>query len=200
MKTSTNFLKYTTTDPIRRRLIDRFLNEVLVCVKELKPKTILDAGCGEGFVLSLLLEHSIKAKMTGIDISSEAIKIAKSNNRKMSLLKGDIYGLSFDDNAFDLVLCSEVLEHLDDPRKALKELKRVSKKYLLLSVPNEPWFMLGSLIGGKYVRNFGNHPEHVNHWNSRTFTKFLYSQGLSMIKTCSLSTFPWCLVLCQKTK
>ena len=54
--------------------------------------------------------------------------------------------LAFNDNSFDTVLCMEVLEHVDNPINALKELKRVNKKRLIISVPYEPWYTLWRLL------------------------------------------------------
>jgi len=56
--------------------------------------------------------------------------------------KEDVQNLSFKDNTFDVVLCQEVLEHVQDPVKAIKELKRVCKRRLIITVPNEPYFTL----------------------------------------------------------
>ena len=87
---------------------------------------------------------------------------------------------------WDLVISTEVLEHLKNPKAALKELKRVSNKYILISVPNEPWFWLFNYT------QWGKDIGHVNKWSSKTFIKFLNSQGL---KTLNVRTpFPWTLV------
>lgn len=54
----------------------------------------------------------------------------------------DVEKLSFKDNSKEVVLCCEVLEHLYNPVKAIKELKRVYKKQLIITIPNEPIFSL----------------------------------------------------------
>ena len=77
-----------------------------------------------------------------------------------------VYELPFDDDSFDLVLCLEVLEHLDDPAAALAELSRVSAGDDRRLGPARALVRAGSLLRGKYVRDLGNHPEHVNHWNA----------------------------------
>jgi 2-polyprenyl-3-methyl-5-hydroxy-6-metoxy-1,4-benzoquinol methylase len=86
---------------------------------------------------------------------------------------GDLTALDFDDDSFDLVLCLEVLEHIADPTPALAGLSRVCRGDIVLSVPSEPWFRLGSLARGKCLEGWGNHPEHVNHWNPRSLRAFL---------------------------
>ena len=57
--------------------------------------------------------------------------------------------------------------------KALKELVRVSNKYLVISVPNEPLFMLAQLLRGKNWSRLGNDIEHINHWTFVSFPKFV---------------------------
>jgi hypothetical protein len=87
-----------------------------------------------------------------------------------------------------------VLEHLEDPAAAISELARVSRGDVVLSVPHEPWFRLGSLLRGKYVSRLGNHPEHVQHWRPRTFERFLTPQ----VEVVSVGTaFPWLIAQCR---
>lgn len=162
-------------------------------IKPLRMKTILDVGCGEGFTLKKLEEKKIGKKNEGIDYSADAIKIGKKLYPGLELSKGDVYGLKFKDNNFDLSICTEVLEHLTDPASAVAEIKRVSGKYIIFSVPNEPFFIAANFLRGKYLRTFGNHPEHINHWTSSGFEKFLKKQGLTVIK--SKHPFAWSLVL-----
>ena len=71
--------------------------------------------------------------------------------------------------SFDTVTCLEVLEHLDDPAAAVRELARVARRAVVVSVPYEPYFRIGNVLRGKHLGGLGNHPEHVQHWNLRTF-------------------------------
>lgn len=91
-----------------------------------KSHTVLDVGCGDG-VLSYLISKK-GFDVTGIDSSREAITFAKSKcakNTNISFSVGTVYALPFADNSFDNIVCSEVIEHLKDPDKLLKEIKRV---------------------------------------------------------------------------
>jgi hypothetical protein len=61
-------------------------------------------------------------------------------------------------------------------------------------VPHEPWFRLGSFARGKYLKSWGNHPEHVNHWNPKSFQRFLSAQAeLIEIRT----SMPWIIARCR---
>jgi hypothetical protein len=73
----------------------------------------------------------------------------------------------------DTAVCLEVLEHLAEPAAALRELSRVARKKIILSVPYEPYFRIGNVLRGKHLERWGDHPEHVQHWNFRTFRAFL---------------------------
>lgn len=92
-------------------------------------ETILDAGCGNGAISNYLEGYTIR----GIDRSEEALKYFKHDK-----IIGSLESLPFEDGAFDLVLCSDVLEHLPKGvfEQAINELQRVSKKYLLIISPN----------------------------------------------------------------
>ncbi len=196
MPETTNYLKHSNQNPIQKALIDNFYKELFKMIKPLKANSILDVGCGEGFTLKKLEEKKLGKKNEGIDYSDDAIRIGKKIYPELALFKGDVYGLSYKDNTFDLSLCTEVLEHLDDPVKAVAEIRRVTSKYIIFSVPNEPFFIGANLLRGKYLKNLGNHPEHINHWTFWGFENFLEKQGLSVVK--SKHPFAWSLVLTKK--
>ncbi len=94
-------------------------------------RSILDVGCGDGEFLRWLPESYSKV---GLDSSYEAL--VHVERRK---IQGSIDALPFATSSFDLVACFEVLEHLTrkDLADALRELQRVSRKYIVVSVPNE---------------------------------------------------------------
>lgn len=99
--------------------------------KELK---ILDLGCGDG---SLLERISIHRKF-GVDISEEQLAIARAKGIESFLVNIDLDPLPFEDNFFDIIICTEVIEHVLVPDKLLAEASRVLKKggKLILTTPN----------------------------------------------------------------
>jgi ubiquinone/menaquinone biosynthesis C-methylase UbiE len=165
-------------------------------IKPLRSRAVLDVGCGEGITLKKLEDKKIGKNNEGIDYSATAIKIGKKIYPQLKLSKGDIYKLDYKDNSFDLLICTEVLEHLKDPIKAVEEMKRVTSKYIIISVPNEPFFIMANFLRGKYLKSFGNHPEHINHWTANGLEKFLKKQGLTIVK--KAHPFAWSLVLVKK--
>ena len=195
MKVTDNYRKHTSKNPVQKYLIEKFYDAFFSEIKELEPKSILDVGCGEGFTLERLKKKKIGKQLSGIDFLETAIKIGKKERPHLDLSVGNIYDIPFKENSFDLVICSEVLEHIDDPMRGLKELKRVTKKYVVLSVPNEPWFMLANFLRGKNWSRWGNDIEHINHWSTDAFRKFV-GKELKVITV--RQPFPWTLLIAEK--
>jgi len=104
----------------RYKIIEDLIGE------EISGKKLLDVGCGDG-VLSYLLAKK-GAQVTGIDSSDEAIKFAKGKNKKhknINFLTASAYHLPFDNQTFDYIVSSDVIEHLANPEQMLLEMKRV---------------------------------------------------------------------------
>lgn len=190
-----NFRKHTSKNPLQKFLINHFLSSLLEEAKSVNPDKILDVGCGEGFMLNKLHENNIGRVLEGIDISEQAIKLGRQIHPGLVLREGSVYQLPYNDNAFDLVVCSEVLEHLERPEDALKELKRVTRRSCIISVPNEPYFRLANFLRGKNISRWGNDIEHIQHWSSRNITDFvaMYFE----VKKVRMP-FPWTIITARK--
>lgn len=91
-----------------------------VIKKYRKDGLFLDAGCGTGLILRHLPKGSV-----GVDINPKNIKKAKKYTSGRKLILADIYKLPFRDATFSTIICTDVLEHLMTPNKALAELSRV---------------------------------------------------------------------------
>jgi 2-polyprenyl-3-methyl-5-hydroxy-6-metoxy-1,4-benzoquinol methylase len=188
---SSNRQKYQSGNPVVGRLMDRFFTRVAGRVSTASPRTLLDAGCGEGLALTRLAgAHS--ADVTGFDVSPDAVARCQAAHPSGRFSVEDIHALPYPDASFDFVICLEVLEHLERPMDALGELARVSRGQLLISVPHEPWFQLGNLARGQHIAGFGNHPEHVQHWGRRGLEAWLQSHPRVTHADVS-SAFPWLL-------
>lgn len=194
---SSNYEKHTTKNPIGKLFLNNFLTTVVKTIRPLNIDSVLDVGCGEGFTLYRLQKEKIGKEFEGIEVDAGAIELGKKLYPRLVIKQGDIYKLPYKSNSFDLVVCTEVLEHLENPRKAYKELVRVSKKYILLSVPNEPFFTWQRLVRFQNILELGAHPEHIQRWTTRAFTKFVKVRGVKLITR--RFPIPWTMVVLKKS-
>ncbi len=189
-----NFRKFQTRNPIARWTFSNFYNRLSSLVKSVAPSSVLDAGCGEGETLERLSDL-LPPDVVGFDLNPESLAYAAQRFPRGTFTVENIYHLPYPDAEFDLVICLEVLEHLEEPTAALRELVRVTGSHLVISVPNEPWFQLGNLARGKYLKRFGDHPEHIQHWNHRTLRRLL-EQVVADVTI--IGAFPWLVGHCRK--
>ena len=192
--------KYISKNPIIVFLNNHFLSSIASFVEPINSSNILDVGCGEGIVTNYLTNKlSIKEnRIAGLDIESNLLRIAKSINPRVQFYRGSVYELPFQDNSFDLVLALEILEHLEFPERAIRELNRVSNNWVIISVPNDRIFRFGNMLRFKYISSWGNTPDHIQHWNKKTF-KDLISKYLNMIKI-KTPCLLWLTLLCRTKK
>jgi ubiquinone/menaquinone biosynthesis C-methylase UbiE len=104
---------------------------------------------------------------------------------------GDVTRLPFADASVDLVVGLEVLEHVPTPARALTEIARVCRGHAIVSVPREPIWRIGNMARGRYLRDLGNTPGHVNHWSARSFERFV---GSAMQVVGTELPLPWTMV------
>jgi len=115
----------------------------------------IDIGCGIGNVLFELVWRKKFATIVGVDFLRETMRIPHEQPRyfgSVQFLQGDVVHLPFTEKSFDLTICFNMLHHIyeDDVPKALEELARITKKYLLVEIRNkdnvlEPWYENRSL-------------------------------------------------------
>ncbi len=172
---TSNYAKHSSTNPVQRKLIDRFHHVVLGKIGELAPERFLDAGCGEGFVSGLLVERFPGMEVSAFDFNPSSVALAQERNPSVDCRVASIYDTPWETNSFDAVGCFEVLEHLHEPTDALRELARVSKRHLVLSVPHEPWFCFSNAARGKNldIHPRGSDPDHRNFWTRAAFGRFV---------------------------
>ncbi len=111
--------------PLERERIE---NTIEMVPKEVK--SIIDIGCGDGRIINILSQKY--EDTVGVDYSETLLKKVKTKT-----IKSSCHHINVGDNSYDLVICCEVLEHLPDEifRQTINELKRISRKYILISTP-----------------------------------------------------------------
>lgn len=158
--------KYETRNPIARVLMGRFLATLATLYRDIDADTVLEVGCGEGKLADHLLRAGRRpTRFVATDIS--LARRAPTLDPLLEFQEASAYELPFADASFDLVVCCEVMEHLSDPARALQEIARVARRRVLLSTPWEPVWRAMNLARGKYVRELGNTPGHIQHFGRR---------------------------------
>jgi SAM-dependent methyltransferase len=185
--------KYRDSNPVVRLVLRRFFARIASVLAEVNPASLLDAGCGEGELMrrGVLPE---RVQVTSLDVRPESLAYFRAQGAPGRLVCGSVEALPFPDGSFDAVLCLEVLEHLREPRRALAELGRVGRA-VIVSVPHEPWFRAGNVLRGKHLSRWGDFPEHVQHWNFRTFGALL-APAFREVRL--MGAFPWIVACCRR--
>ncbi|MGB6035340.1 MAG: class I SAM-dependent methyltransferase [Cryomorphaceae bacterium] len=186
--------KYSEGNSIANRLVSNFFHGVIELVEITKQdaQSYLEVGCGPG-ESSLRINRALEGKQFEVsEFDERFIEMFERTDFPLTFKQESVYEMDREDNSFDCILLLEVLEHLDDYELALKELVRVSNKYVLISVPNEPYWRILNMVRFKYVSNLGNTPGHVNNWTTNGLKRLLSRYGTILkMKT----PLPWQMVL-----
>ena len=143
---------------------------VLGFLKNIYPNSILDVGSGRGVFLFPLLNEFSHANITSIEILSNRLELL--NNIKtgginnLNVLNQDLTNLTLLDNSFDVVTILEVLEHIPNVEKAIKEAIRVSKQFIVITVPSKE----------------DNNPEHIHLLAKDKLTQLFNNNGVTNLK------------------
>lgn len=140
------------------------------------PLLVLDAGCGEGHLLAALQARSASYSLFGVDVTDVALAQAAKRCPQAAFSSGDLCALPYPDASFDVVTCTEVIEHIFSYQEVLKEFRRVLRPggILILTFPNEPVWTLSRILLGRIPFRV---PDHVN---SFTPNRLLRETGLRL--------------------
>lgn len=188
--------KYQTKNPIARYALNQLLETVVAFVGSANPSTILEVGCGEGNITELLLRHT-HASIHATDVSLALANEAKSRigeHARLQFSELNIYDLEGSRYASEVVVCCEVLEHLEHPDEGLRRIAKATKGLAVLSVPREPNFRLLNFFRGQHFTALGNAPGHVQHWSKPAFVKFVQTE-FDVLRVKAL--LPWTVVLAR---
>ena len=138
--------------------------------------SILDVGCGSGYLLDQIAGVHPHIKLAGADIN------AASKTCRYEYFQEDIQNLSFADSSFDVVTCCHTLEHVLEVAKAVKELQRVCGKTLIIVVPCQRYY-------------FYTLDEHLNFFTYKEQLISLLADDYFRLEKCQKVWGDWVVVL-----
>ena len=161
-----------------------------------RPAVIVDLGCGDGSALAVAARHNPGHRFAGIDWSGDALRRAHALDLTVLRAAVTAPGLPVADGAADVVIMSELIEHLVDPDGAIAEVRRVLRPggSLLLSTPNlAAWYNRGLLavgiqpvfsevsLRGVFGRPGSVVAGHLRLYTRRALTGFLAASGFRCV-------------------
>ena len=165
--------RHHTRNPLARHLYHRYLKDISEMVVRHEPKRILEVGCGIGYLAAHIKSMLPDSTVVAVDLSERIVREAAQTFPDIDFQVGSAYDLPFEENSFDMVLGAEILEYLHDPQKALREMYRVTRRHVLLSVPKQPQWRAMNMVRLAYLDHFGSHPGHVQSFNKGDFMRMV---------------------------
>lgn len=188
--------KNSLKNPISRSLVNGFDSALFRALDEIKPYEIHEVGCGEGRLAKLISER-YSVNILASDFSKVVIKEnLKKAIPRTTFIQLSIYDLDPEIHTRNTVVCCEVLEHLEDPKAGMKKLYELNAHSYIISVPREPVWRVLNIFRLKYLRELGNTPGHLNHWNYKKFKDDLEEVGFKVIEV--YNPFPWLMFRLKK--
>jgi 2-polyprenyl-3-methyl-5-hydroxy-6-metoxy-1,4-benzoquinol methylase len=138
---------------------------------------ILDVGCGEGWILELALKRGWEAY--GTEFSSRAIEICERKGIKM--YAGVLKPESIKEKDFDIIVSSETIEHINNPKEEVKNIHQLLRKggLFYITTPNFNSY-LRKMMKDKYA--IIKYPEHLSYYTTTTLNKLLKETGFRKVK------------------
>jgi len=170
---------YNSRNPIVKFIHTNRLEQIVKNIPKKTGLNILDAGCGEGHLIEKLHMKNNLNSYFGIDIAEVALKKAKKRCPYAKFATMNLIKIDINDDFFDLVICSEVLEHINEYEAVIGELIRVLKKYgyLIITFPNEIlWTISRMFLWRRPIKV----TDHVNAFNPRILKSLINLKLISV--------------------
>ena len=156
----------------------------------IQGEVILDIGCGEGLTLEKIVKFFPDRRIWGVDTEPENIEICRKHG--LPVVQTSVFALPFPKNSIDCVLFSEVIEHLDAPEDAIREIQRILKPQgkMIIIFPNDLMFKVSRLMVGMFREAFYD-PGHVMQWTPSGMRNLLSKYDLSIAASSNLPFAFW---------
>ena len=186
--------KYEGQSPIARQLMAGFFNAFDNLVEKTGATDVHEIGCGEGYLSQRLANHGRTVR--SCDFSEQIIQEANRlhGDADIEFSVRSIYDLEAERDSASLVICCEVLEHLETPESGFEKLAEITTNWCILSVPREPLWCVLNMMRGKYLGDRGNTPGYLQHWSKISFIRQA-QKYFDVVET--RSPIPWTMLLCR---
>lgn len=196
----TGDVEYEQSDPLTRTFFATRLRLFASLAEDHLPRSrgirILDAGCGDGYLLLQLRERlaSRSPALYGCDFSVGRLAEAQRRTNGAHVSVANIKALPFSSDCFDLVLCTDVLEHVVEPARAVRELTRTVKPggLLLFAIPHEGWWQVCRALLLRFPLRVSGH---INDLSPAWIRPVLPEWEVVKVQTLPLRQLPWLLAL-----
>ena len=169
-------------DKNRLKFLESVVELAVSKINIFSKKHILDVGCGTGDLLNILIQNEIGETHLGIDYASTAERVVKSINENIDFLFGDLYELNLPQK-YDLVFCTEVIEHVATPRKFVEKILQTMDTggHLIITVPDgrkDTW------VGHRNFWSPESFEEFIAEFNEEYEVDYLEDTNIAMVKKC----------------
>lgn len=150
---------------------------IIALTQGIRCKKVLEVGAGDGSILKWLSTYNFAEELYAVEISGSALQRIKERNipQLRQALLFDGYTIPYEDNSFDLVILSHVLEHVEFERRLLRELQRVAP-YQLIEVPKD--YRFGVDKKAKLFLSYG----HINMYTPSSLRFLLKSEAFTIVR------------------
>jgi len=145
-------------------------------------KNIIDLGCGDGALISAVNKRFPNKKIIGVDISPRRINLLKERFPSQKFVCTDICNTNLKDESFNMVVSTQVIEHVEDDKKMIDEINRLLKSgghLYVTSVIKKPWAVYKFRNKGKFVLD----PTHEREYRNKEEFLNLFRNNFRLIKT-----------------
>ncbi len=185
--------KFNAKNPVSRALMRGFIGSLERLLAQIDAHSVLEVGCGEGYIQQILSGFGYRTQLA-FDIDYPIVVDARIRYPASAYFVANGERIPLPSKSVDVALAIEVLEHVPDPDTVLAEMKRVTRRYVIVSVPREPIWRTLNVARGKYLASMGNTPGHVQHWSSVGFVRTVARHFTVLAVERPL---PWTMVLAR---